>query len=264
VVAGVLFDYACLRDHRVRPLAGLNDSKQLTAEEREEVFRGVMSCAQAVTVRAMPSEEIDRNGLHRSNLDGMRSCLRQLAPPAEACLVDGFRLGPACPAHTAVVDGVRLLVARRLHHAAALGGRARAGAVVDPPALVPGALLPVGRRAGGARAGMNAVGRRAELRARLHYLLRGYRLLAWNTRVGGVEVDLIARRGRRLVFVEVKAKRGGGFGDPAEMVGWEKQERLRRAAAAWLAAHPEAADWDVQFDVVAVTPSAVRRIANAF
>ncbi len=105
VVAGVLFDYAGLRDHKVRPLAQLNDSKQLTAEEREEIFHGVMSCAQAVTVRAIPSEDIDRNGLHRSNLEGMRSCLRELAPPAEACLVDGFRLGPGCPPHTAVVDG---------------------------------------------------------------------------------------------------------------------------------------------------------------
>ena len=105
VVAGVLFDYSSLRDHRVRPLGLLNDSKQLSAEEREEVFRGVMACAEAVTVRAIPSEEIDRNGLHRSNLEGMRSCLRRLAPPAEACLVDGFRLGAGCPAHTAVVDG---------------------------------------------------------------------------------------------------------------------------------------------------------------
>jgi ribonuclease HII len=105
VVAGVLFDYACLREHRVRPLGLLNDSKQLTGEEREEVFRGVMSCALSVTVRAIPSEDIDRNGLHRSNLEGMRSCLRELAPPAEACLVDGFRLGTSCPPHTAVVDG---------------------------------------------------------------------------------------------------------------------------------------------------------------
>jgi ribonuclease HII len=35
----------------------------------------------------------------------MRSCLRALAPPAEACLVDGFRLGPSAPRHLAVVDG---------------------------------------------------------------------------------------------------------------------------------------------------------------
>lgn len=105
VVAGVLFDYDCLRDHRVRPLAGLNDSKQLTAEQREELFHGVVSCAKSFTVRVISPEEIDRNGLHRSNLEGMRSCLRELCPPAEVCLVDGFRLGPSAPAHTAVVDG---------------------------------------------------------------------------------------------------------------------------------------------------------------
>ena len=111
---------------------------------------------------------------------------------------------------------------------------------------------------------MNASGARAERRARLHYLLRGYRVLEANSRPGGVEVDLVLRRGRTIVFCEVKAKLGERFGDPAEMVGSEKQERLRRAAEAWLAAHPEAADWDVRFDVVAVTPRGVRRLANAF
>jgi putative endonuclease len=66
------------------------------------------------------------------------------------------------------------------------------------------------------------------------------------------------------VFCEVKAKLGPGFGSPGEMVGREKQERLRRAAEAWLAEHPEAADCEVRFDVVAVTPRGVRRLANAF
>ena len=94
-----------MREHRCRPLAGLNDSKQLTHEEREELFHAVVSCASSISVRAISSERIDREGLHRSNLEGMRSCLRDLAPPAEACLVDGFRLGPTAPGHTAVVDG---------------------------------------------------------------------------------------------------------------------------------------------------------------
>ena len=105
VVAGVLFDYDCLRDHRVRRLAGLNDSKQLSGAEREELFRAVVGCASSLTVRVISPEAIDRTGLHKSNLEAMRSCLRALAPPAEACLVDGFRLGPAAPQHLAVVDG---------------------------------------------------------------------------------------------------------------------------------------------------------------
>lgn len=111
---------------------------------------------------------------------------------------------------------------------------------------------------------MNPTGARAERRARLFYLLRGYRILEANSRPGGVEVDLIVRRGRQLVFCEVKAKLGERFGDPVEMVGWEKQQRLRRAAEAWLAEHPESSAWEVRFDVVAVTPRGVRRVANAF
>ncbi|MCP9487260.1 MAG: ribonuclease HII [Gaiellaceae bacterium MAG52_C11] len=105
VVAGVLLDYDCLRNHRVRPLSLLNDSKQVAPEAREELFRAVVGCAARISVRVIPSTEIDRNGLHRSNLWGLRSVLSDLSPPAEVCLVDGFRLGPTALAHRAVVDG---------------------------------------------------------------------------------------------------------------------------------------------------------------
>ena len=105
LVAGVLFDYAKLHDHKVRPLACLNDSKQCSEAEREELYRAVIGCAERVVVRAVPSSQIDRAGLHRSNLAGLRSVLAELTPPAEVCLVDGFRLGPLAPEHRAVVDG---------------------------------------------------------------------------------------------------------------------------------------------------------------
>jgi ribonuclease HII len=105
VVAGVLLDYECLRNHKVRPLASLNDSKQVSPAEREELFRAVVGCAAKISVRIFSAREIDRNGLHRSNLAGMRSALWSLAPPAELCLVDGFRLGPTAPPHKAIVDG---------------------------------------------------------------------------------------------------------------------------------------------------------------
>jgi ribonuclease HII len=105
VVAGVLLDYACLRDHRVRPLGFLNDSKQCTEERRAELFHAVLACADRVEVRVIPPRVIDAEGLHRSNLAAMRSILWSLSPPAEACLVDGFRLGPGAPPHRAVVDG---------------------------------------------------------------------------------------------------------------------------------------------------------------
>jgi ribonuclease HII len=105
VVAGVLFDYEELRGPRVRPLATLNYSKQVSVEDREVLFEAVASCATAISVRVVPVGAIDRYGLHRSNLAGLRGVLSDLHPPAEACLVDGFRLGPSAPPHRAVVDG---------------------------------------------------------------------------------------------------------------------------------------------------------------
>ena len=104
VVAGVLLDYGSLREHRVRPLAFLNDSKQCSHERREELFHAVVSCAERVAVRVIPPADIDRHGLHKSNLAGLRAMLEALSP-ADACLVDGFRLGPEAPEHRAVVDG---------------------------------------------------------------------------------------------------------------------------------------------------------------
>ena len=65
----------------------------------------MVGCAAAISIRLIPSCEIDRNGLHRSNLDGLRAVLADLHPRAETCLVDGFRLGAAAPPHRAIVDG---------------------------------------------------------------------------------------------------------------------------------------------------------------
>ncbi len=105
-------------------------------------------------------------------------------------------------------------------------------------------------------------GRAAERRARWSYRLRGFRVLDANAWAGGYELDLVLRRGRRLVFCEVKAKGGPGYGRPLEMIGAEKQRRLRQAAEAWLAAHPECARLEVRFDAVGVEPGRrLRRVA---
>ena len=104
VCAGVLLDYERLRDHRVRPLALLNDSKQVTPEGREELFRSVVACAARISVHVYPPSVIDRDGLHRTNLRGLREALWG-CQPADVFLADGFRLGPLAPPHKAVVDG---------------------------------------------------------------------------------------------------------------------------------------------------------------
>ena len=92
-------------------------------------------------------------------------------------------------------------------------------------------------------------------------MLRGYMVLGRNVWAGGNELDLVVRRGRRVVFVEVKRKRGDGYGDPLEMVGPEKVRRIRRAAAAWLALHPEIAGLELGFEIAAVRGRRVERVA---
>jgi putative endonuclease len=104
----------------------------------------------------------------------------------------------------------------------------------------------------------------AERRAAWWYRLRGYRILGANVWVGGYELDVVARRGGLLVFCEVKEKTGEGFGSAADMVGPEKQRRLRRAATAWLQAHPELASLAMSFDVIAVQSGRLERIPDAF
>jgi putative endonuclease len=101
---------------------------------------------------------------------------------------------------------------------------------------------------------------RGERRALRHYRLRGYRLLAANARVGRYELDLVLRRGGRLVVVEVKEKAGDGFGHPLEMIDEEKMRRVRTAAAGWRAAHPELAGLELAFEAAAVRGRRVERV----
>jgi putative endonuclease len=107
------------------------------------------------------------------------------------------------------------------------------------------------------------LGLSAETRAAALLLAKGYRIVArrWRSPVG--EVDLVARRGRVLAFVEVKAR--GRFDDAAEAVTERQRRRIAAAAAAWLASHPRDADRDVRFDAVLVAPWRIpRHIRAAF
>jgi putative endonuclease len=104
---------------------------------------------------------------------------------------------------------------------------------------------------------------RGERIAARHYRLRGYRILGANVRAGGHELDLVARRGRRLVFVEVKERSRDAYGGPVGAVNREKRRRVRRAAASWLQTHPEAAELEVRFEVAAIVDGHIERLELA-
>ena len=84
-----------------------------------------------------------------------------------------------------------------------------------------------------------------------------------NARVGRYELDLVLRRGNRLLVVEVKEKGGGAFGHPLEMIDEEKVRRVHTAAAGWLAARPQLADLDLAFEAAGVQGRRVERVPLA-
>jgi putative endonuclease len=102
-----------------------------------------------------------------------------------------------------------------------------------------------------------------ERRALWHYRLRGYRILGTNVRAGRNELDLIVRRGRNLTFVEVKERRGKGFGGALGAVDAEKRRRVRRAAQVWLSHNPQAPHVRVGFDVIALDRRRLTRVPTA-
>jgi putative endonuclease len=85
-----------------------------------------------------------------------------------------------------------------------------------------------------------------------------------NVWCAGAELDLVVRRGRVVAFVEVKSKSGDGHGDPLEMVTPVKVERVRRAAQAWLLAHPELDHVVWRFDVAAERRRRLGVVQDAF
>jgi putative endonuclease len=105
------------------------------------------------------------------------------------------------------------------------------------------------------------LGAEGEARAAAYLRRRGYRIIGQNVRPGGVEIDLIAQRGRLVIFVEVKTRRSDRFGAPEEAVDARKQARLTRGAREWLRAHPGRAG-RVRFDVIACRTGADVRVSD--
>jgi ribonuclease HII len=105
VAAAVLLDYEQLGAWERRRLAGLDDSKQKTPDEREQLYPRVVHAASRIAVTARCATGIDKRGLHVTNLAALRDCLERVAVDGAVCLVDGFPLGDCRVDHRPVVDG---------------------------------------------------------------------------------------------------------------------------------------------------------------
>ena len=93
---------------------------------------------------------------------------------------------------------------------------------------------------------------------------QGIIIMERNFRSRTGEIDLIARDGRTIVFVEVKYRSSASSGDPEEAVGWQKQNRIRNTARYYLYRNRYSEETLCRFDVVAILGSKIRWIRNAF
>jgi putative endonuclease len=95
------------------------------------------------------------------------------------------------------------------------------------------------------------LGDRGEALAARHLVRAGWTILERNFRMGRKEIDLIARRGEVVAFVEVKTRAGPGYGHPLEAITWKKRREIQQVAAAWIDRYGRPVDV-YRFDAVAV------------
>jgi putative endonuclease len=116
-------------------------------------------------------------------------------------------------------------------------------------------------------AARQALGELGERIAERWLRARGWRVMQRRFRSGHRDIDLVVEREGVVAFVEVKARRGAGFGGPVEAVNWRKQKELGRSARVWVDRHgrgPEAYRFDVIGVLVTGSRVRIRHVPNAF
>jgi putative endonuclease len=108
-----------------------------------------------------------------------------------------------------------------------------------------------------------SVGRDGERRAAAYLEARGYRVIETNFRCRAGEIDIVARHGPDLVFVEVRTRADGRRGSALETVGARKQARVARVAEAYLAMRAPVFS-SCRFDVLGITGDEIVLVVDAF
>lgn len=104
-------------------------------------------------------------------------------------------------------------------------------------------------------------GAEAEALATAYLERNDCRIIATNYRFRGGELDIIARHGDSLAFVEVKYRTSDNFGSAAEHLRRGQQARLRRGAAIWLGKHDPRSLMPCRFDLLALSPLGPGQVA---
>ena len=109
-----------------------------------------------------------------------------------------------------------------------------------------------------------AVGTEQEQKAVQYLKLNGYHVLTTNFRCKAGEIDIIAKDGSYLCFLEVKYRSGTAKGYPAEAINYKKMQRITRTAQFYMLLHKLPTDTPCRFDAVVILDQDLSLIKNAF
>lgn len=103
----------------------------------------------------------------------------------------------------------------------------------------------------------------AEEQAIRYLQSQGWDVVAHRFRVGRIELDIVARRGHLVAFIEVKARRGTAFGSPFEAVTGAKRREIVKGARAWMDRYGQRGDV-YRFDCIAIVDNKLDHLQDAF
>ena len=271
----------------------LNDSKKVTEKRREVLFGQIRDKALAWAVVMVPPERIDEINILQATYEAMRKAVGQLSVRPDVLINDAVTIPGLDILQVPVIKGD----ARCISIAAAsilakvtrdrymkemdekypvygFAGHKGYGTRSHCQAIVEYGPCPIHRRSflGKILAGRpqadspsgRETGRHGEEEAVRFLEKKGIQILERNFQDRDGEIDLIAQEDGVLLFIEVKYRRSGEYGEPEEAVTAEKQRRICRTALYYLHKTGRGTQIPVRFDVVCVTDRTIRHIRDAF
>lgn len=256
-------------------IAGIDDSKKLSAKKREMLYDVIREEAVSVGIGVVPNARIDEINILQATYEAMRQALAQLSPQPQQILADAVTIPQVAIPQTAIIKGdakslsigAASIIAKvyrdrmmleydALYPDYGFAANKGYGSAAHIEAIRRLGLTPLHRRSFVKRfvpqEGESAAekGGRGEALAAQEMRRMGYEILAQNYRGAQGEIDIIARKGETLVFTEVKYRSSAHMAPPAAAVDLRKQRHIVQAAEAYLA--EQGLDAACRFDVAEV------------
>lgn len=269
-------------------LADLADSKKLTPKLRDEIYEKITEIAIAVSSASIDAEIIDEINILQATLRAMRNAVDQLAITPDFVLIDGNKTPKLDQRNRAIVKGDTKI--RSISAASIIAKVTRDRMMIEFDKIFPNynfaqhkgygtiahrhAIEKYGpceihRRSFKLQSSSVQIGKIGEAIAIENLEKLGYELVAQNYRNRFGEIDIIAKLGRQIVFIEVKTRRSIRFGLPQESVTIAKQKQISKIALDFLSEN-DLFQSPCRFDVIAIQLSKSNRlikfqqIENAF